>query len=72
MTILSIVSSVLSLVAMVVGDRILAKWVAAVRLWWREGAEKALKEQADREFLRLQLDWKKLQDDRKPFRPQNP
>lgn len=72
MSIISIVASVLSLIATIVGDRILAKWVGAARLWWRTKAEASLKEQADAEYSRLLFDWSRLQGDREPWKPGNP
>lgn len=61
---LTIVGAAMKIIAAIIGDYYLAKWITAVRVWWRNGAWQSLKEKADEEFRRIESEWEGFQGDR--------
>jgi thiaminase len=59
-SIISILSSVASLVAMIFGDKLLTKWVGAYQLWYRKYTTKEFQERVDNEYARLEAEWENL------------
>ena len=59
-SIVSLISSVASLVAMIFGDKLLRKWVTAFHLWYRRKTKAEFQRQVDAEYERLSMEWDEL------------
>lgn len=64
---IGIIGSVLSLVASVVGDYYLAKWLGALKVWLDKKASQKLKDQIQAEYLKLSLQWEELRQKEKEY-----
>lgn len=60
----SIIGPAMTIVASIVGDMILAKWVTAFHVWYRRHAWHALKIRVDDDFQKLEREWNNFQQDR--------
>lgn len=59
----------LKLMVSIVGDYLLGKWVAQLRLFFRKNAEPTLQRYADDEYVRLEKEWNLLRDERQGRKP---
>lgn len=57
---LKLLASIAAIVAIVVGDKTLAKWVAFVKLWYRQWTEKGIKDEAERLYSELEREWNEV------------
>lgn len=62
-SIVSIIASVASLVAMTFGDKLLIKWSSAYMLWLRKKTKPAFQAQVDAEYTLMEMEWDALHDD---------
>lgn len=67
--ILSIVSSALSILASLIGNAILSKWVGAVLFWLRQKADPQILAAAEERYNILRVQWQALTDARNNLPP---
>lgn len=59
-TIVSLIGSIASLVAMTLGNKLLVKWTTAFHLWYRKKTKPEFQRQVDAEYERLSMEWDEL------------
>lgn len=59
-----IVGPLLTIAAQIVGDALLAKWLGALKLWFRNSATERFQRMVDEEYEYLKLNWEKLRKER--------
>lgn len=69
MIILNIVSTLLKMALISLGDKYLAKWIAAGQYWFRNLTDENLRRQVDLEYNSYHENWRKIRSDDGPYRP---
>jgi hypothetical protein len=64
-----IIGSLFALAVTIIGDRILSKWVAQMRLWYREKCDAAFKAKVDSQYDALAAEWENLKEGRESAIP---
>ncbi len=63
---LDIIGSVMKIGALILGDKILAKWVGAAKFWFRKMADASFKAKVDAEYNASASAWEQMREERKP------
>mgnify|MGYP001066648421 CR=1 FL=1 len=65
---LGIIEQSLKIIAMLVGDKLLAKWIGAFYLFMRRIAEPKLREEAERQFQKQSNAWEVHKNERQSIK----
>lgn len=67
--ILGIVNSLLKFAAGIFGDALIAKWLGALKFWWRQQLDPKIKAAADTQYEQILKDWDVLKNERQNIKP---
>ena len=64
---IDIIAGVVKIVALILGNSLLAKWIGAARMYWDRKVDPRLKEETQQQYLKLSAEFDKIVKDKGPY-----